>query len=148
MLILGLSMLVGQAHAAVPNALLARDGVVCSDLGPATPALRDELAALAIADVQPSYVPMRAAGCLVDLFATDPALPAIVTPWVQDPALGGLGLLVLIHAEAMPLSAELDLAKAAAASTDARWGPKFRDRISRSLHPEVRAVLDGAAGAR
>lgn len=142
-------LIVALAHAgSASTTLLPRDGVACSALGSVTPELRAELATLAVTDMQPSYVPMRAAGCLLELFATDPALGALVTPWVQDPELRGLGLLVLERGDLLPVETELAVARAAVAVDDARWGPKYRDRVGRSARAEVRAVLDGGAGVR
>jgi hypothetical protein len=71
--------------------LRLRDGVDCSRLEAAD--LKGELIALAESDVQPSYVPMRAAACLITLFAGDPAVVDHARAWVSGEKLG-LGMLV------------------------------------------------------
>ena len=120
--------------------LRLRDAVACTELGAATPELRDELAGLTGPEVSPSWVPARAASCLVELFAADPALPGLVTPWFTDPERVALGLIVVDHVDALPAEAGLQVAQAAAAVTDARWSKRYRDRLGRSGVEEIRAL--------
>lgn len=82
--------------------LKLRDPVPCSGLGEATPALRDELLALASPATLPSVVPMRAADCLADRFGEDPAVQAAFLAWMTDPERPGQALLVLGRADTLP----------------------------------------------
>ena len=109
--------------------LRLRDAVACT-----------ELVGLPGPEVSPSWVPARAASCLVELFAADPALPGLVTPWFTDPERVALGLIVVDHVDALPAEAGLQVAQAAAAVTDARWSKRYRDRLGRSAVEEIRAL--------
>ncbi len=82
--------------------LKLRDPVPCSGLGEATPALRDELLALASPAILPSVVPMRAADCLAHLFAADLNVQAAFLTWMTDPGRAGQALLILGRADTLP----------------------------------------------
>ena len=139
-----ITLLVSLA-AATPTVdlLRLRDAVPCTSLGATTPELRAELLGLAQGEEMPPWVPMRAADCLVTLYAADPTLRETLLPWMADPERAGLALLVLDRIDLLPTATAVPLATAAAGVADALWATRFRDRILRSAQPEVRAVVDG-----
>ncbi len=85
----------------VIHALRARDPAPCAAL-PADPDLAATLHAIAVTDIAPAWVPLRAAGCLTELFPADPRFIGWVTPWFTDEDFGGLGLAVLTTSLANP----------------------------------------------
>lgn len=102
-MLLPVFFLAARAHAAdavidnadpVLHALRLRDGVDCADL-PADPDLAAKLHLLAEADVAPPAVPLRAAACLTERYATDPRYLGWVTPWFSDEDRGGLAFAAL-----------------------------------------------------
>lgn len=85
----------------------------------------------------PSWVPMRAATCLVRLHATEkqPELER----WVSDPAVKGLGMLALGMLDDMP--EPVALAVANKALTDGVPELDAAERIAKTAHPQVRALV-------
>ena len=141
-----ITLLVGFAAATPTVELLSlRDPVPCASLGATTPELKADLLGLAQGDQMPPWVPMRAAECVLSLYATDITLKDTLLPWMTDPERAGLALLVLDHIDLLPLESATPLAAAAATAADPTWAARFRDRISRSTRPEVRAVVDTPA---
>ena len=133
--------LLGLAEAAdLYGVLRLRDAVPCSELGQG---VRDELIALAEGGLGPPYVPVRAAGCLVELYAVDPVVVERAREWVSGGKFGGLGMLVAGLIDAFSLEDAVSIARAAGAD------PRMTRRIARSTRVEVRAVvLDGAGEGR
>lgn len=73
------------------DVLKMRDGAGCDALDAGA---RDELIALAEGDVQPGYVPLRAADCLVKRWAADPVVVERAKVWVAEEKWTGLGIVV------------------------------------------------------
>lgn len=134
-LLLALSL----AHAAPADQLRLRDSVPCSALGEPTPALRDELVILSDPAGMPSWLPIRAAACLVELYAADPALEAIVSPWMTDSTRAGLALVVVGGIDRFPAPVALRLATSALSTPDPRHRARVAKRLSSSAIPAVRA---------
>ena len=130
------------AHAAdLDSALALRDGFSCSQLGTPDTALRDALIARAEPQAMPPWAPMRAAGCLIELFPTDPVTATTVLPWMTDPERGGLALVVAENIDRFPLEISVQLANAAMAAPASTSRDRLRRRLSTSARPEVLAVL-------
>ena len=134
---------VSVASAGVYDQLKLRDGFACDALG-TTPAVRDELLALAEGDVAPPYVPVRAAECLVQGFAEDPLVVERARAWVAERRWAGLGMVVADEEARFRLEDAVSIAQAARAAGDSR----LLRRFSRSGRVEVRAVVDGAETGR
>jgi hypothetical protein len=86
----------------------------------------------------PPMAPMRAASCLMDGHAADPAVATAVISWMSKPETLGLALLVAERIDALP--AEL----ARQAATQGLAGPhaaKLRERLVQSQNPEIKALL-------
>ncbi len=133
--------LVGLAAGADLYGLLRlRDAVPCSELGEG---VRDELIVLAEGGVGPPYVPVRAAGCLVELYAVDPVVVDRAREWVSGGKFLGLGLLVAGRIDAFSVEDAVSIARAAGGD------PRMTRRMAKSARVEVRAVvLDGAGRER
>lgn len=110
--LVALILMTSAAHAETPAlcnddpviaALRLRDPMACTAL-PADPDLAAKLHTIAEMDIAPSWVPMRSATCLSELYAADPRFIEWVTPWFTDPARGGLGVAVLDTAGSNPLA--------------------------------------------
>ncbi len=117
--------------------LRLRDPVTCLDLGAATPALREELAALTEPAVLPSSVQVRASVCLTERFADDPVVHAQFGKWMLDSERAGLALVVLQRAEALPRAVALDLARQALTSGNHRVVAYSQAFFVRSGEPVV-----------
>ena len=74
------------AYAGPYEALRARDGYTCTGT-------RDELLVLAESNVEPSYVPMRAAECVISMYHSDPVVQDKAAAWMTGEQFVGLGLL-------------------------------------------------------
>ncbi|GDX81483.1 hypothetical protein LBMAG42_32940 [Deltaproteobacteria bacterium] len=121
--------------------LKLRDPVPCAALGEATPVLRDELLLLTAPDILPSSVPMRAADCLAERFAEDPAVQAAFTAWTLDPARPGQVLLLLGRADTLPEPMALALVRGSLASPSARVSEKARSVAELSAAASIRALV-------
>lgn len=131
---------VAAATSATYARLRVRDGVSCASLGEATPALRDDLLALAAPGVEPPAVPIRAAQCLVALFPTDPAFADAATAWMKDPERAGLALVVAGGVDALPEPTAVRLAEASRTMPDEAARGRIARRLARSARPAVRAA--------
>lgn len=123
--------------------LKLRDGAGCAGLE--GPGMRDELIALAEGDVQPGYVSIRAAECLISEFPGDALVVSRAAAWVGDPERAGLAIVVAAAVDGFAVEDGVTIARAAVA------GP-LRERLSgrllRSGRVEVRKVVDDAEGVR
>lgn len=115
--------------------LAQRHGVSCAEL-PVQDAA--DLAQLTEPTLAPSYVPMRAAHCLVERFGA--ASEAIVTPWLSDPGRAGQALVVVGALDGLPADAALRVARAALAGADEYGRARIARRLTSSVHPEVSAL--------
>src|SRR5688500_16900831 len=95
------SLLFGVAEAApegldaVVHALSMRDPVSCERLEALTPTPVETLLAVVDTVTMPPWAPMRAAACLLEADALD--VRDRLDGWVTEPALKGLGRLVLVR---------------------------------------------------
>lgn len=133
---------VAAAWAGAYDALKLRDGADCAALGGGAE-VRDELIALAEGDVQPAYVPMRAAACLVERFAGDPAVVERARAWVTEEQWAGLGMVVAARIDSFAVEDAVGIAQAAVVAEDRR----VLRRIAKSERKVVRSVVEGLAGA-
>ncbi len=132
------------------DVLKMRDAVSCDRLGAATPALRDELIVLAELPDGLPWVSVRAAGCLVSVFAGDPAVVDRFAAWAGDSERTGLTLVVIDGAAALAPADAVRVGAAAMGTADTRWRARFADRLGRSALPELRALagVDGSGTAQ
>jgi hypothetical protein len=82
--------------------------------------------------------PMRAASCLMEGHAGEPAVAAAVISWMSKPETLGLALLVSERIDALPPELGRQAATAGLA------GPhvvKLRERLAQSQSPEIRALI-------
>jgi len=112
-----------------------RDPAPCSAVEGLTPTPVDTLQHVVATVDLPPWAPMRAADCLVRGHAAE--VQPSIEGWVTDPAVIGLGRLVLSDLDAMPVEVAVPVARRALAGPLADVA---RSRIARSAHPEVRAV--------
>ncbi|MFZ5480665.1 MAG: hypothetical protein ACOZNI_28140 [Myxococcota bacterium] len=129
--------LIAAAWAGAYEVLRARDEPGCAALGEVA---REELAGLAEEDVQPPWVPVRAARCLVELYP-DAETAARVRPWMADPSRAGLALVVVGKLDLLPLAEATELARAALATPDERQRARVQRRLAASERAELRAVV-------
>ncbi|MDP2306786.1 MAG: hypothetical protein Q8P18_12250 [Pseudomonadota bacterium] len=129
------------------DALKLRDGADCAALGTG-PEVRDELIALAEGDVQPGYVSIRAADCLIAGFAVDAVVIERASAWVADPDKAGLAIVVASGVDGFTAEGALTIARAALAGPDAGMRARMIRRLARSEHLDVRKVVDAAEAVR
>lgn len=122
--------------------LKLRDPVPCVELGEPTIQLRDELLALTDPALEPSWIPVRAADCLVELYAADPVVAEAMLPWMTDPGRAGLALVVVNRLELFPVEVAVRLARAGMSAADERQRSRVERRLKRSKVPELRAIVD------
>jgi hypothetical protein len=139
--------LVSVVSAGAYDVLKLRDGADCAALGTG-PAVRDELITLAEGDVAPSYVPVRAAECLVEGFAADPVVVARAKAWVVEGRWAGLGILVAEEEARFSTEDAVAIARAAVAGSDPRVRERVVRRFLKSERGDVRSVVDESAGGR
>ena len=137
---------IGVAWAGANEILRLRDPVGCGQLV-VSPELRAELVGLASPETQPSWVPIRAVTCLVELFP-DAETVAIVLPWMADPATAGLALVVAGQIDLLPADGALQIATAGMRSPDARQRARMARRLKASTNAEVLAAVDAAGGGK
>jgi hypothetical protein len=78
--------------------LASRDGVDCAALHASV----DELVAMTDPAIQPPWVPVRAAECLVVTYPAEKRVAETILPWLDDPARKGLALVVAQHVDLLP----------------------------------------------
>lgn len=125
------------AFDAVVRALSARDPVACETVEALTPTPVETLRAVVDTVEMPPWAPMTAAQCLVDRHPAEVA--ADMSKWVTDPALKGLGLLVLGSLDRMPLDVALPIAKKALAEGSDK--AKAAQKLGAATTPELRALV-------
>jgi len=141
-----LSMLFSLALAASPSDALyqqlsLRDGVSCSSLGTVNATLRDQLLELSAPTMMPPSVPVRAADCLVSLFAADPVVQATFVAWAGDIGHAGQTLLVVGRLAELPSETQVAVAKAALSVGDAVWQARFSQRLVTLNLPSLQTIL-------
>lgn len=125
-----------EVDATVVRALSSRDGVSCAAVEALTATPRETLEQVVDTVSAPPWVPMRAAQCLIEGHAAEiqPRLEA----WVVDPALKGLGRLVLAEIDQLPATIAIPVAKKALAGPDAVVAAA---RLRESASAEIRALV-------
>ena len=121
--------------------LKLRDDVSCETLGAATPALRDELIVLTAPDQLPSAVPMRAVGCLAELYAEDTLVQAAFLSWIADPSRAGEALLLLGRAERLPVSLQTHLITTGLHAQSDRVRARAEKLVLGSTDPAIKALF-------
>ena len=125
-----------QQLEAVVRTLSMRDPVSCERVEALTPTPVETLLEVVQTVKMPPWAPMQAADCLLKGHAVE--VRAQLDGWVTDPALKGLGRLVLVHLDTLPLEVAVPVArKALAEGADPALA---KDRILAATRPEVRAV--------
>jgi hypothetical protein len=119
----------------VVRALSYRHPVACAEIEHLTATPVDTLQHVVATVELPPWAPMRAAECLVRGHAAE--VQSSIETWVTDPALTGLGRLVLGDLDAMPVAVAVPVARNALAG---HLAAVARERIAASAHAEVRAV--------
>jgi hypothetical protein len=119
----------------VVRALSLRHPMACAEIEALTPTPVDTLQHVVATVELPPWAPMRAADCLVRGHAVE-VRPSIER-WVTDPAFTGLGRLVLLDLDAMPVEVAVPVARKALAGPLADLA---RERVASSTRGEVRAV--------
>lgn len=132
--------LIGVAQAtpdaSVVRALSGRDAVSCATIEALVPDARAALEEVVDTVQMPPWAPMRAAQCLIDGHAAEvqPRLEA----WVTDPALKGLGRLVLGSLDRLPVAVAVPVAQKALVGADPELAT---ERVRAAVAPEVRALV-------
>jgi hypothetical protein len=129
---------------AVWQRLILRDGVSCASLfvDADAVAVRDALLEHARSSARPSYAPMRAASCAIELAATDPVAFEAAKVWMTDAAVPGLALLVVQNLDVLAEPQAVEVAELAVQRipSDERFALYARPALTASAHPAVRDV--------
>jgi hypothetical protein len=131
----------GSGHAAPPEdavvrALSGRDPVSCDAIALLTDTPRESLEAVVDTVRAPPWAPMRAAQCLIEGFPVESQ--ARLEVWVTDPALKGLGRLVLSNLDRLPAAVGVAVARKALVGSDVALAT---ERVAGSLVPEIRSLV-------
>ena len=97
--------------------------------------LQMKLQQLVNADIKPSYVPMRAAGCLLELYPRD---VDTYREWMIAPENKGLAFLVINKMEKMPVEVSVSLAQSGLEGAHAKG---VRTRLERVRVVEIQELL-------
>ncbi|MBN2801376.1 MAG: hypothetical protein JXX28_19700 [Deltaproteobacteria bacterium] len=149
-MILALTLLISPAHADTPlkealhQELGGHHPPACEALytGRSEEAVRDALITLVDEAPLPSWVPMRAAGCVLDAQGADPVVLTAARRWVTAPETPGLALVVTEHLDHVQPDAALELAQLAVVRADAspRFAGYLQPILVRSANPKVSAL--------
>ncbi len=122
--------------ARVQSALSVRhDPPGCAALTAELQAPREALVQVVETVTMPAWVPMRAAGCLVELYPEQESERLVA--WVTDPEWAGAGRLVLLQLDTMPESVAL---KVGEASLGGPLAELAAERLDASERPALRAL--------
>lgn len=136
-LVVGVAAAEPENVEAVVRALSMRDPVSCARIEALTPAPVDTLLSVVDTVKMPPWAPMRAADCLLERHAID--VEERLDRWVTDPALTGLGRLVLARIDRLPLEVAVPIARRALAEGS---DPALaRERVLAAARPEVKALV-------
>jgi hypothetical protein len=113
------------------HTLSQRDGVSCSELGEATPELREGLLALTGVEEQPPSLPMAATSCLIERFPADPIVMATLQGWMGQKERAGQALMVVSLLGRVDATWRVPLALAAMSQEDPAWRERMRVRLKR-----------------
>lgn len=121
---------------AVQHALAMRHPVPCEELEALTPSPVETLLHVVDTVEMPPWAPMRAAQCLIDRHPLE--VRSSLEIWVVEPALKGLGRLVLGALDTLPVEVALPVGRKALEGSD----PVFaRARLQASSQAELRALV-------
>jgi len=116
--------------------LSQRDGSPsCTVLAEQHDNIQIKLQQLVSVDIKPSYVPMRAAGCLLELYPRD---VETYREWMVAPENKGLAFLVINKMETMPVDVSVSLAQSGLEGTHAKG---IRIRLESVRVAEVQQLL-------
>jgi hypothetical protein len=107
----------------------------CADLAKLSATPTEDLVWLAENAEQPSWVAIRAAECVLELYP-EPASPSI-RAWMQSPDHLGLALVTVPHLDALPVAVAQPILEAGLAGPLAE---KVRPRAAKLHTPELRAL--------
>jgi hypothetical protein len=123
-------------NATVFKQLANRDGPPdCSSLAVQTADIKAQLSELIEADAKPSYVPMRAANCLLELYPSD---VETYVKWMSKPEYRGLAFLVIGKIDSLPIDVGVTLARA---GLEAVHSEEIATRLQKVEVPEIQQVL-------
>lgn len=120
--------------------LAQRDYTGCAALGEPTAELRAELLTLTAPETMPPATPMRAAGCLAELFGGDTEVVDRFVAWQADPAVQGLAMMVLGSVERMPEASAVRVLQAGLDSPQPRVLRKAETMRAASGRPALSAL--------
>jgi hypothetical protein len=134
----------GSPEDEVITALLPRHGqATCADLAERFDGdvLTDALVSVAEDVEHPPWVPMRAAACVVEAAAQDPAALRATESWLRDEARPGLALVVVQRLDSLELETAGVFADLAVARSvgEPRFAAYARAALLRSRYPEISA---------
>ena len=110
--------------------LSLRDGALrCEKLQQRYPELQKHLQALISSDIKPSYVPIRAANCLLELYPQDLETYQV---WMEKKETLGLATLTVSKLDSLPIDISIPLTHAA-----------LEGENSSKLLPKLQTVLSG-----
>ena len=116
--------------------LSLRDGSPsCAKLAEENDGLQQDLQSLISVDIRPSYVPMRAANCLLELYPADVETYKV---WMVSPENRGLAFLVINKMNTLPIDVSVPLAQA---GLDGVHSKGVRLRLERVGVPEIQQLL-------
>ena len=117
--------------------LSARDGVAsCEQLQEGDSGLQDGLKSLVSNDIKPSYVPIRAATCLLELYPED---LETYQAWIQKTDTLGLARLTVSRLETLPITISVSLIEAALKGDNAS---KLLPKLQKISKPELQLVVN------
>ena len=135
-MLLLLTMNIADANSVLLQQLSAKDGSSsCLQLAQENDNIQAELQQIVIADIRPSYVPMRAAKCLLRLYPED---VNTYREWMINPEQKGLAYLVVNQMSSLPIDVSLALA------SQGLNGPleeELRIRLHQVSIPEIQQLL-------
>ena len=115
--------------------LSARDGVAsCEKLQESYSDLQDGLKSLVSNDIKPSYVPIRAATCLLELYPED---LETYQAWMQKTEMLGLARLTVSRLETLPITISVSLTETALKGNNAL---KLLPKLQKISTPELSLI--------
>lgn len=113
---LGVAQAAPEQVELVVRALSSRDPISCTEVESLTPTPVETLSSIVDTVPRPSWVPMRAADCLIRGHAAD--VQPQLERWVVAPELKGLGRLVLGSVDTLPVQIAVTVMRKALAGSD------------------------------
>lgn len=124
------------AEPSVYKELLSRDGVPsCQILKERHSLLQEQLKTLISNDAKPSYVPMRAASCLLELYPQD---LSTYLSWVEKKETLGLARLTISKLETLPVDVSIPLTEKALTGENA---VVLLPKVQKIAHPDIQSLV-------